>query len=81
MVKERRSGGVGGLPSQTLIVLSQDPDTIVLPSGEKATEATTLLCALVFSLTRSSVAAWEGSRSQQEARKGDAEAIWGPQRT
>ena len=34
--------------SQTLIVLSLEPDTMVLPSGEKATEATVLLCALCF---------------------------------
>ena len=35
--------------SQTLIVLSWEPDTMVEPSGEKATEATGLLCALCFS--------------------------------
>jgi hypothetical protein len=32
-----------------LIVLSSEPDTMVKPSGEKATEYTTLLCALCFS--------------------------------
>ena len=36
--------------SQTLIVLSNEPDTIVLPSGEKATEVIFLPWALVFSL-------------------------------
>jgi hypothetical protein len=35
--------------SQTLIVLSLEPDTMVAPSGEKATEVTVLLCALCFS--------------------------------
>ena len=35
--------------SQTLSVLSSDPETMVLPSGEKATERTTSLCALCFS--------------------------------
>ena len=35
--------------SQTLIVLSNEPDTMVLPSGEKATENTVSLCALCFS--------------------------------
>ena len=38
--------------SQTLIVLSNDPDTIVLPSGEKATDRLLSLWALVFSLLR-----------------------------
>ena len=35
--------------SQTLIVSSHEPDTMVAPSGEKATEVTQLLCALSFS--------------------------------
>jgi hypothetical protein len=35
--------------SQTLIVLSLEPDTMVKPSGEKATDVTALLCALCFS--------------------------------
>ena len=43
---------------------SKLPDTIVFPSGEKATELITLLCALLFSLFSSSVAAWEGGASQ-----------------
>jgi len=32
-----------------LIVLSHEPDTMVVPSGEKATELTLSLCALCFS--------------------------------
>ena len=35
--------------SQTLIVWSHEPETMVLPSGEKATEFTKELCALCFS--------------------------------
>ena len=39
-----------GVPaSHTLIVRSYEPETMVLPSGEKATERTTPLCALCFS--------------------------------
>ena len=34
---------------QTLSVLSEEPETMVLPSGEKATESTEPLCALCFS--------------------------------
>ena len=44
--------------SQTLIVLSSEPDTIVLPSGEKATERMNPLWALVFSLFSSNAAVW-----------------------
>ena len=42
-------GGSKVPASQTLIVLSSEPDTMVLPSGEKATEFTSRLCALCFS--------------------------------
>jgi hypothetical protein len=59
------------LISQTLIVLSHEPDTIVLPSGEKATEATALLCALAFSLFSSSVPAEEARNGQLWPGKGD----------
>ena len=34
--------------SQTLIVLSREPEMMVEPSGEKATEFTGPLCALCF---------------------------------
>ena len=34
--------------SQTLSVWSSEPETMVLPSGEKATEVTGPLCALCF---------------------------------
>ena len=43
--------------SQTLSVLSAEPETIVLPSGEKATESTRLLCASSFSALSSRDAA------------------------
>ena len=43
--------------SQTLSVLSSEPETMVLPSGEKATERTTSLCALCFSALSSREAA------------------------
>ena len=41
---------------QTLRVLSSDPETIVFPSGEKATELISPLWAFVFSFLSSSVA-------------------------
>ena len=43
--------------SQTLIVLSSEPETMVLPSGEKATELMSPLCALCFSAFSSKDAA------------------------
>ena len=43
--------------SQTLSALSSETETMVLPSGEKATEDTLLLCALQFSALSSKDAA------------------------
>ena len=43
--------------SQTLSVLSAEPETMVLPSGEKATDITQWLCALCFSAFSSREAA------------------------
>ena len=43
------SGGDKVPASQTLIVWSHEPDTMVDPSGEKATDITRSLCALCFS--------------------------------
>ena len=57
--------------SQTLIVWSADPDTIVFPSGEKATDMTQLLCAALFALFNSSVAAREGTRGQMRPYRGN----------
>ena len=53
MIGTRKGKGGGrscnGAPaSQTLSVLSLEPETMVLPSGEKATERTQSLCALCF---------------------------------
>jgi len=48
--------------SHTLSVLSSEPETMVLPSGEKATDLTALLCALFFSALSSRDAA-AGSRA------------------
>jgi hypothetical protein len=56
-----------------LIVLSSDPDTIFVPSGENATDLTVSLCALVFSLSISSLTARQASRRQFWPRRGEFE--------
>ena len=56
--------------SQTLIVLSSEPDTMVVPSGEKATEATLLLCAPCFSALSSKDAATSTETVRFELRVG-----------
>jgi hypothetical protein len=43
LAKEARFEGSGAPESQTLIVRSYDPDTILVPSGENATDMTTPL--------------------------------------
>jgi hypothetical protein len=63
----------GAPESQTLIVLSADPDTILVPSGENATNMITLLCALVFSLNSPSASARQANRRQFWPRRGDFE--------
>ena len=50
---QRKKLELAAAQSQTLIVLSSEPDTIIFPSGEKATERILPLCALVFSLLSS----------------------------
>ena len=57
--------------SQTFIVLSTDPETIFVPSGENATERTWALWALAFSALSSKVAAREGRNGRFWPRKGD----------
>ena len=52
LAKEGRLEGSCAPKSQTLIVPSADPDTILVPSGENATEMTELLWAVVFSATQ-----------------------------
>ena len=52
LAKEGRFEGSCAPKSQTLIVLSADPDTILVPSGENAADMTKLLWAFVFSATQ-----------------------------
>ena len=59
--------------SQTLIVLSNDPDTILVPSGENATDLMVLLWAFVFSLRSSSLSAKQTKWRQSWPRRGDFE--------
>ncbi len=70
--------GSGAPESQTLMVLSIDPDTILVPSGENATDRIQLLCAFVFLLSSSRVPAIQASRRQFWPRRGDFRA---PRRT
>ena len=62
----------GSPASQTLIVLSSDPDTIFVPSGEKATELMSRLWALAFSVMRFREPAREARRRQFWQKKGDS---------
>jgi len=62
-----------------LIVLSHDPDTILVPSGENATDVIMLLWALVFSLSISSLPARQASRRQFWPRRGDFEGFGTPE--
>ena len=73
MAKEGRFGAQNTPPSQTLIVWSSDPDTILVPSGENATELMVLLWALLFSALSSSVAAKEGRNGQLRPGRSDLE--------
>ena len=52
-----RSWAAGVPASQTLIVLSPEPETILVPSWLKTTEQIKLLCALCFSALSSREAA------------------------
>jgi len=71
--------GFGAPKSQTLIVLSADPDTILVPSGENATDMIKLLWALVFSLSISSLPARQASKRQFWPRRGDSEGFGAPE--
>ena len=55
--KEKLFEGKSAPESQILIVWSHDPDTILVPSGENATDVIGWLWALVFSLNSSSLPA------------------------
>ena len=63
----------GAPDSQTLIVLLLDPDTILVPSGENATDTIQLLWASVFSLSIPSLSARQANRRQFWTRRGDFE--------
>ncbi|KOO35053.1 hypothetical protein Ctob_007756 [Chrysochromulina tobinii] len=54
--------GFGTLESQTLIVASTDPDTILVPSGENATDAIGRWWAFVFSRSISRLSARQANR-------------------
>jgi hypothetical protein len=61
---EGQFGARGAPESQTLIVLSSDPDTILVPSGENATEKIMPLWAFVFSLNCTIVPARQANKRQ-----------------
>ncbi len=79
LAKEGRFEGSGAPESQTLIVLSPDPDTILVPSGENATDMTQLLWAFVFSLSISSLSARQANRRQFWSRRFDVEDSSAPE--
>ena len=54
---------------QTLIVLSGDPDTILVPSGENAVVQTQLVWASVFSLSSPSFPAGQANQVSVLARR------------
>jgi hypothetical protein len=57
-----------------LIVSSQDPETILVPSGENATDMIELLWAFFFSLSNAELSARQANiRRQYWPRKGDDE--------
>ena len=72
LTKEGRFWARGAPESQTLIVLSSDPDTILDPSGENATDLIQWLCAFVFSLNSSSLSARQAKWRQSSPRRGDS---------
>ncbi len=78
LAKEGRYEGCSAPKSQTLIVLSSDPDTILVPSGENATDRIKPLWAFVFSLKSSSLSARQASRRQFWPRRGDFEGSGAP---
>ena len=73
LAKEVRFEGKRAPESHTLIVPSSDPETILVPSGENATELMQALWAFVFSLNSSSLSARQASRRQFWPRRGDFE--------
>jgi hypothetical protein len=68
----------GAPESQTLIVLSSNPDTILVPSGENATDQIQPLWVFDFSLSSSSLSARQSNRRQFWPRWGDFEVFGAP---
>ena len=62
-----------------MIVPPVHADTILVPSGENATDVIRSLCALVFSLSISSLTARQASRRQFRPRRGDFEGFGAPE--
>jgi len=73
VAKDGRFEGKSAPVSHTLIVLSSDPDTILVPSGENATDRIQSLWAFVFSLNSSSLPARQASMRKFWTRRGDYE--------
>ena len=78
LAKEGRFWARGAPESQTLIVRSSDPETILVPSGENATELMSPLWAFVFSLNSLSASARQASRRQIWPRRRDLRARGAP---
>ena len=57
-----------------MMVLSPDPDTILVPSGENTTDMTYLLWSLVFSFSSSSLSDRQANKHQFRPRRGDLSA-------
>jgi hypothetical protein len=62
-----------------LIVLSSDPETILVPSGENATDLSQPLWASVFSLSSSSLPDRQANRRQFRPRRGDFDIFGAPE--
>ena len=62
-----------------MIVLSYDPETIFVPSGENATDEMVPLCAFVFSLSSPSASVRQANRCQLWPRRGDFEVFGAPE--
>ena len=74
LANEGRFESCSAPKSQTLIVWSSDPDTILVPSGENTTDLMLSLWAFVFSLSISSLSARQANRRQFWPRRGDLRA-------
>ena len=68
LAKEGRFGAQNAPASQTLIVLSDDPDTILVPSGENDTDVMGSLWALAFTIFCSNTATMGRPACEHSAR-------------